>query len=94
MFSTRKIQTTNEMISKATEGLDRDIERLSAQRYMALNAFRQTAYDLAEVNENLHEKVVKLNEIEEFINSQRSAANQMISDNEAVRQRILEIIGE
>lgn len=91
---TQKVQTTNDVFSQATASLDRDIERLGTKRHMALNSFRETARDLAEVSDSLREKVTKLDELESFINSQRSAANQMISDNDAVRQRILEIIGE
>jgi hypothetical protein len=82
------------MVSAATSSLQYDIGDLMARKEAALSGFRQTAVDLDNVNCGLRDKVSKLDELDVFIASQRSAATQMIQDNDAVRQRILDIIGE
>lgn len=61
---------------------------------MALSAFRQAATDLDNINSGLRDKINKFNDLTAFIDSQRSTASQIIEDNDKVRKRILDIIGE
>ncbi len=86
--------STDVAIQKATTSLAGDIKDLSAQRDDALSTFRATAVRLSTINEGLAVKKGNLNELAAFIQEQSMAADKMISDNEAVRSRILEIIGE
>ena len=87
-------KTTSQIISAATTKLSGDITSLSARRTHALSVFRKTAEDLGTINADLTEKVNQMDALANFIAEEKSSATQMISDNEAVRTRILEIIGE
>lgn len=46
------------------------------------------------INSGLRDKINKFNDLTAFIDSQRSTASQIIEDNDKVRKRILDIIGE
>lgn len=46
------------------------------------------------MNEELGKSLNSLNTLQMFIDEQTKTANQMISDNEKVRMKILDIIGE
>ena len=94
MYGTTKIRTTEEAISAATDRLSSDVKELSIKRDTALSAFRQTATDLDLVNCGLKDRISKFDELAQFIDTQRSTASLMIEDNDAVRKRILDIIGE
>ncbi len=87
-------QTTESIIKLATTKLSSDINGLSMQKDNALSAFRKTAVELDTINDGLRTKLGNLSELESFIQSQRTSADKMIADNEAIRQRILDIIGE
>lgn len=93
MYST-KVRTTDEAINAATDRLTSDITTLAGKRDVALSAFRQVATDLDNVNCGLRDKISKFNDLAAFIDSQRSTASQIIEDNDKVRKRILDIIGE
>lgn len=69
-------------------------EALTARKDKALSAFRSTANELAVVNTGLQETANIACEMAEFFSDERAKAELAISDNEAVRKRILEIIGE
>lgn len=92
--STQITPTTEKVIEMATSTLAGDINGLSAQRECALSAFRQTATDLDNINSGLRQKLGNLEALTAFINEQSELANQMIGDNDKVRTRILDIIGE
>ena len=66
------------MVSAATSSLQYDINDLMEQKDEALSGFRRTAIKLDNVNVGLRDKVSKLDELDVFITSQRSAATQMI----------------
>lgn len=89
-----KIRTTEEAINAATDRLASDITTLADKRDVALSAFRQAATDLDNINSGLRDKINKLNDLAAFIDSQRSTASQIVEDNDKVRKRILDIIGE
>lgn len=71
-----------------------DILSLSNQRDNAVSTFRRTAENLAKVNERLNERITSLNSLAEFVQEQKDSAQRMVADNDAVKDRILEIIGE
>ena len=86
--------TTEQAIQMATSHLANDITSLSSKKDSALSTFRRTATELNSINDALKTKLCNLDELSSFIQEQQNAANQMIHDNDAVRSRILEIIGE
>lgn len=79
---------------RLTDRLASDITTLAGKRDVALSAFRQAATDLDNINSGLRDKINKFNDLTAFIDSQRSTASQIIEDNDKVRKRILDIIGE
>lgn len=81
------------IFSAATLKLHRDIRVLSTRRNKALSVFRKTAEKLGIVNADLNEKVAQMDTLTELIAAEKSSATQMIHDNEAVRTKMLEIIG-
>lgn len=89
-----RMQTTEQSIQATTSRLGGDIANLSARKTRAISAFRQTADELASVNEELQKSLLSLSELQKFIDEQTKTANQMISDNTSVRSKILDIIGE
>ena len=93
MYST-KVRTTEEAISATTERLISDIADFACKRDAALSILRQTTIDLDNINSELRDKIYRLNDLTAFIDSQRSTASQIIEDNDKVRKRILDIIGE
>lgn len=93
MFS-KKTLTTDQAIALATQSLANDIVGLSEQKEDAISVFRATANQLAAINSTLQIKVGNLNDIAKFIDEQSALANQMIGDNDKVRSKILDIIGE
>lgn len=83
-------QILNETISKLTI----DIFKLSVRRSKAVDTFRQTAEDLQSVNDGLKVSIDSFDRLRAFIEDKRSEAERMISDNENVRKKIFDIIGE
>lgn len=87
-------RSTSDVIQNATNSLSNDISDLNTRRYNILNSFRKVAEDLSIVNDELTEKIADLNTLANFVDVERESAKQMVQDNESVRQRILDIIGE
>lgn len=87
-------KTTKAILSQATAKLAGDIVSLSQQRDSAVSTFRETALKLETINSDLRQRIVDCDELVSFINQQKSSAVLMVSDNDKVRTRILEIIGE
>ena len=90
----KKPNFTPQAIKFATSRLAGDITSLSAQKEDALSTFRRTAVQLENINNNLRIKTGELSELAIFIEEQKNVANKMMEDNDKVRGRILEIIGE
>lgn len=86
--------TTEQIIESTTSKLASDINALSARKVRALSLFRQTAEELATVNGGLKQSLDALSGLQSFINEQTESTNKMIADNETVRSKILDIIGE
>lgn len=89
-----KTKSTEQIVSLATNRLAEDITTLATRRDSALSIFRQTANSLGTINNELTEKITQLDAMTTFLASQRDSASQQIADNEAVRSRILEILGD
>ncbi len=94
MARQQQVQTTEQIVQNATTKISSDISTLSARKNNALNVFRQTANELAAVNEGLSKSLDNLSGLQAFINEQSAATTKMMEDNDSVRARILEIIGE
>ena len=86
--------TTEEVITSAKNKILNDIGQLSSQTDSALSVFRNTASNLEKVNKGLNNSVADLNKLINFANEHKANAEKIISDNEAVRTKILEIIGK
>ena len=87
-------KTTKVMISQMTARLAGDIKNLSDRRENAVSTFRRTANDLDVINASLRQNIAEFDDLMKFISDQRGSAEQMVSDNERVKGKILEIIGE
>lgn len=77
-----------------TDRLYSDITDLKTMKDNALSSFRAVANNLGGINENLKDKVDKLESLISFAKEEKGVAEKMISDNDAVRKKILDIIGE
>jgi ABC-type transporter Mla subunit MlaD len=94
---TSKITTppsTEEVIASAQQKILNDIDTLSNQKDSALSVFRQTANKLETVNKGLTKSVADLDKLIKFASEHKSNAEKIISDNESVRNKILDIIGK
>lgn len=89
-----KRSTTEKILNAATTKLAGDITALSARRDSAVGVFRQTLNELDSVNLGLKSSIEKFDNLTAFINEQKSIAEAKVSDNEKIRAKIVEIIGE
>lgn len=85
---------TKDLIIAATRKISKDIDTLQNDKGNALSEFRKAADRLGSIHEQLLEKVNDLSNLETFIQDKKNVATQNISDNAAVRSKILDIIGE
>ena len=90
----KKPNFTPQAIKFATSRLAGDITSLSAQKEDALSTFRRTAVQLENINNDLRIKMNDLSDLTMFIEEQKCMAAKMMEDNEKVRNRIIDIIGE
>ena len=86
--------TTEQVLVTTTAQFAKDITNLTERRQTALSVFRSTAESLEVINADLAKSITNFDELTHFIAEQRAAASQMVSDNDKVRNKILEIIGE
>lgn len=89
-----KKKTTAQVMTEATSKLSTEITQLTAKRDQSLSIFRQTAQNLEAINTELKGTINKMDEMVEFISTQRDTANKVISDNTHVMERIYDIIGK
>lgn len=89
-----KVETTEVVAEKVVKALTVNSENLTKRRDEAISGFRFAANELAEVNIGLAENAALAKKMADFFNDCVEGANKQISDNDAVRKRILEIIGE
>lgn len=93
-FLKKRRKKLNKVIQGATDRISVDILDLTEEKEDTLSLFRATANKLGKINEELTEKSEDLKALSVFIKEQDAATQLMISDNEAVRSKILEIIGK
>lgn len=89
-----KKKSTEQVLTETTSQLAKDISGLSDRRQTALDIFRDTAESLAAINEDLVKSIIDFDNLTKFIAEQCQSAEQMVSDNYKVRNKILEILGE
>lgn len=94
IFKKKPYKSTENITITAMERLINDINCLQNDREDALSSFRMTANNLADINIHLNQKIQFFDGIVEQIAAQSKMAKQMVADNEAVREKILDIIGE
>lgn len=87
-------KTTQEIIDSAMDRLCADITDLTVMKDNALSSFRVAANNLGGINESLRDKVDKLQTLISFATTEKDSVEKMINDNTAVRNKILDIIGE
>lgn len=81
-------------VKAAVDKISDDISNLSAKKEYAISVFRSTADQLASINSEMENKMSELDTLATFIQHQKDVASKVVSDNESVRTKILEIIGE
>lgn len=91
---TTKRMTTEQILNAATTKLAGDITALSMRRDSAVGVFRKTLNELDSVNLGLKSSIEKFDNLSAFINEQKAIAETKVSDNEKIRAKIVEIIGE
>lgn len=82
------------VVEQGVEALNTKHQKLAARKDLALSAFRSTANELAAVNTEMQETVDIAQNMAEYFATRKATAEKAIADNEAVRQKILDIIGE
>ena len=94
LFSKKKYLTSTDETTLAINRLADDILVNTQRRENALSSFRRTANELADINEQLTTRKTFYETLTAALTDQKSQTDKMIADNEAVRKKILEIIGE
>lgn len=89
-----KRSSTEQILKAATTKLAGDITALSMRRDSAVGVFRQTLNELDSVNLGLKSSIEKFDNLAAFITEQKTLAEAKVSDNEKIRAKIVEIIGE
>ena len=95
MFFTKKKQPT--LVEQAVTAVDRIFDEMSDlrdERDFALSSFRRTADRLEEINDELEIKASLCRTLQAQLADTQENIEQHIQDNESVRLRILDIIGE
>lgn len=86
--------TPDESMNLAVSRMENDIYLNRLRREDAISSFRRTANELASINEELESRSTFYTSLLDAIEHQKVTTEQMKVDNEAVRAKILEIIGE
>lgn len=90
----KKIQTMEEVFNSALVKLDTDLHTIQAEKDATLSIFRQTATKLENINHRLGTTVDNIENLIDYAQRSKNDITKMMSDNEAVRSKIIEIIGE
>lgn len=90
----KKVKTMEEVFSSALTKLDTDLHTIQAEKDAALGIFRQTATNLANINQRLGTTVDNIENLIDYAQRSKDDVTKMMTDNEAVRAKIIEIIGE
>ena len=89
-----KTRTLTEMTVSAVDQIAEDVADLYGERQDALSCFRCTAERLQKINDQLDEKSALCGSLIGQLKAAQESVAQQVSDNEKVREKILEIIGE
>lgn len=90
----KKIQTMEEVFNSALKKLDTDLHTIQAEKDATLSMFRQTATNLQNINQRLGTTVDNIENLIDYAQRSKNDVTKMMTDNEAVRAKIIEIIGE
>ena len=93
-FSKRHTRPADEDTTMAINRLADDIIALNGRKESAISSFRRTANELGSINEQLNSRNQFYDSLVEIVADQKRQTEKMMSDNEHVRNKILEIIGE
>ena len=88
----KKTLTTKEFIEKTINSVQTDIYNYSKRGNTALSEFRRVADELGAVNDGLSSSLEQLASLENFIFEQKTQIKTAIDDNDAARDKILDII--
>ena len=90
----KKEPTLTEQAVAAVDNIGFEIEKLHLEREFALNGFRETANWLAQINDELGEKAALCGSLVAQLNRAQENISKQCEDNDKVRCKILDIIGE
>lgn len=90
----RQARPADEDTTMAINRLADDIIVLNGRKESAISSFRRTANELGSINEQLNSRNQFYDSLVEIVANQKRQTEKMMSDNEHVRNKILEIIGE
>lgn len=93
IFKKKSSMTSEDTTSIAVGRLADDIVCLQVDKENAISSFRRTANELADINKHLGAKIQFFDSIIAMLSEQSKTAKQMVEDNLAVRDKILDIIG-
>ena len=93
-FSKRRACPADEDTTMAINRLADDINILNGRKESAISSFRRTANELGSINEQLSSRNQFYDSLMATVIDQKHQTEKMMSDNEHVCNKILEIIGE
>ena len=94
MFWRKKKPTLTEQAVTALDDIVYHIEKLKLEREFALSSFRETADKLAMINDDLGEKAALCGSLVAQLGRAQESISKQCEDNDRVRCKILDIIGE
>ena len=87
-------ERTSAVMNKAMSRVVKDVHALSQRKENAVSAFRAAANNLAQINNELQDEVMYIKQLAAFAAEKEAEAERMIADNDAVRGKIIDLIGE
>lgn len=91
-FNNKK--TAQQAFNTFNTRLDSDITKLTAQKNASLNVFRNTITKIDASNAELSAVIENLTAYKNYIESQITNAQNLMNENNTVRAKIVEIVGE
>ena len=91
-FNNKK--TAQQAFNTFNTRLDSDITKLTAQKNASLNVFRNTITKIDASNAELSAVIENLTAYKNYIDGQITNAQNLMNENNTVRAKIVEIVGE
>lgn len=91
-FNNKK--TAQQAFNTFNTRLDSDITKLTAQKNASLNVFRNTITKIDDSNAELAAVIENLTAYKNYIEGQIANAQNLMNENNTVRAKIVEIVGE